>query len=60
MLSILVFIELFGFLGALLAVPAAGMIQVVFRDIYDENKGRIKEAITVGADEAHEVGPESD
>ena len=36
LVSVLVGVELFGFLGALLAIPAAGVIQVVVRDVYDE------------------------
>jgi len=51
LLSVLVGIELFGFLGALLAIPAAGIIQVVARDIYDERRGRFKTEPTIGADE---------
>ncbi len=33
LVSVLVGVELFGLLGALLAIPAAGVIQVVVRDI---------------------------
>ena len=51
LVSVLVGVELFGFLGALLAIPAAGIIQVVGRDIYDERRGRLKPEPTVGADE---------
>ncbi|MGC1512944.1 MAG: AI-2E family transporter, partial [Acidimicrobiales bacterium] len=36
MVSVLVGVELFGFLGALLAIPAAGTIQVVIGDLYRE------------------------
>ena len=35
LVSVLVGVELFGLLGALLAIPAAGVIQVVVRDVYD-------------------------
>ena len=42
LVSVLVGVELFGFLGALLAIPAGGVIQVVARDIYDANRGRLK------------------
>ena len=31
-------VELFGLLGALLAIPGAGVIQVVVRDLYDERQ----------------------
>ena len=33
LVSILVGVELFGLLGALLAIPAAGVIQVIVRDL---------------------------
>jgi predicted PurR-regulated permease PerM len=51
LVSVLIGVELFGFLGALLAIPAAGIIQVVVRDLYDERQGRLKRVPTVGADE---------
>ena len=51
LISVLIGVELFGFLGALLAIPAAGIIQVIARDIYDESRGRLKADITIGADE---------
>ena len=44
-------VELFGLVGALLAIPAAGVIQVIVRDIYDHRKGALKDEPTVGADE---------
>lgn len=51
LVSVLVGVELFGILGALLAIPVAGMIQVIVRDIYNEHWGELKEEPTVGADE---------
>ena len=51
LVSVLVGVELFGFLGALLAIPAAGIIQVIVRDLYDERVGRLKVEPTVGASE---------
>jgi predicted PurR-regulated permease PerM len=51
LVSVLAGIELFGFLGALLALPVAGVIQVVVRNVYDERKGRLKPEPTVGTDE---------
>ncbi|MEY2461403.1 MAG: hypothetical protein QOG30_3233 [Acidimicrobiaceae bacterium] len=51
LVSVLVGVELFGFLGALLAIPAGGIIQVIARDIYDEHRGRFKSEPTTGADE---------
>ena len=41
-------VELLGVLGALLAIPVAGMIQVVLRDLWDHHRGRPKEEPTVG------------
>ena len=51
LVSVLVGVELLGFMGALLAIPAAGVIQVVVRDIYDDRQGRLKAEPTVGADD---------
>jgi predicted PurR-regulated permease PerM len=49
LLSVLVGVELFGFLGALLAIPVAGVLQVVARNVYDERLMRWKDEPTVGA-----------
>ncbi len=51
LVSVLAGVELFGFLGALLAIPAAGIIQVIVRNLYDERAGRLKLTPTVGASE---------
>ncbi|MGI8709958.1 MAG: AI-2E family transporter [Acidimicrobiales bacterium] len=51
LVSVLIGVELFGLLGALLAIPAAGVIQVVARDIWDRRSARIKDEPTVGVDE---------
>jgi predicted PurR-regulated permease PerM len=51
LVSVLVGVELAGFLGALLAIPAAGVIQVIARDLYDHRRGRFKPTPTVGTDE---------
>lgn len=40
LIAVLVGVELFGFLGALLAIPAAGVIQVVARDLWEERVRR--------------------
>lgn len=50
LLSILVAVELAGILGALLAIPAAGIIQTIGRDVWDHRRGRLKPAPTVGED----------
>jgi hypothetical protein len=39
-------------LGALLAIPVAGIIQVVVRDVWDNRRARPKQRPTVGADRA--------
>ncbi len=49
--SVLVGVEIFGLLGALLAIPAAGVIQVVVRDLWDEHRGRLKDEPTIGVSE---------
>jgi predicted PurR-regulated permease PerM len=41
LVSVLVGVELFGLLGALLAIPAAGVIQVVARDVWSHRQGRL-------------------
>ncbi|MGH9187154.1 MAG: AI-2E family transporter [Acidimicrobiales bacterium] len=51
LVSVLIGVELFGLLGALLAIPAAGAIQVVIRDLWDDRQGRLKAEPTVGAEE---------
>ena len=51
LISVLVGVELFGFLGALLAIPVAGVISVIARDLYDGYRGRVKPEPTVGQDE---------
>ncbi|MDQ6616968.1 MAG: AI-2E family transporter [Actinomycetota bacterium] len=51
LLSVLAGAELAGFVGALLAIPAAGTIHVIARDIWDERRGRLKSTPTVGPDE---------
>ncbi|GAA3636787.1 AI-2E family transporter [Microlunatus ginsengisoli] len=44
--AILVGVELAGILGALLAIPFAGIIQVIVRDLWDHRKGAPHELIT--------------
>ncbi|MDQ3887210.1 MAG: AI-2E family transporter, partial [Actinomycetota bacterium] len=48
LVAILVGVELAGILGALLAIPAAGILQVIVRDIWDHRRGRLKQQPTVG------------
>jgi predicted PurR-regulated permease PerM len=51
LISILVATELAGILGALLAIPVAGMLQIIARDAWDQRRGRPKEEPTVGPEE---------
>jgi hypothetical protein len=39
-----------GILGALLAIPAASIVQVILRDVWDHRRGELKEEPTVGED----------
>ena len=48
LVAILLAVELAGILGALLAIPVAGMIQVVLRDVWDHRRGRPKDEPTLG------------
>jgi predicted PurR-regulated permease PerM len=62
LIAILIAVELAGILGALLAIPIAGMIQIIARDVWDERRGRPKDEPTVGDDEvpADQAGPDPD
>jgi len=51
LVSVLIGSTLFGVLGALLAIPVAGIVQVVARNLWDERRGRPKDEPTVGAEE---------
>lgn len=42
LLAVLVGVELAGFLGALLALPVAGIIQIVVLDVLDERRGDVE------------------
>ncbi|MCU1354820.1 MAG: hypothetical protein JWM89_238 [Acidimicrobiales bacterium] len=57
--SVLIGVELLGFLGGLLAIPAAGVVQVVVRDLWNGRTGGTKEPPTVGVDETpiDDTGP---
>ena len=56
--AILLGVELLGVLGALLAIPAAGMIQVILRDVWDHRRGRLKDEPTVGEERRPAVAPD--
>lgn len=51
LVSVLIGVEIFGLLGALLAIPVAGVIQVVIRDLWNEHEGRLKDEPTLGTSE---------
>ena len=51
LLAVLAGVELAGLLGALLAIPVAGAIQVVARDVWDQRRGRVKEVLSIGVTE---------
>lgn len=51
LVAILVAGELAGVLGALLAIPFAGIVQVIVRDIWDTRRGRLKPEPTTGPEE---------
>ena len=51
LVAILVGVELSGVLGALLAIPVAGIIQVILRDVWSHRRGQPKAVPTVGEDE---------
>jgi predicted PurR-regulated permease PerM len=48
LVAILIAVELAGILGALLAIPVAGILQILARDIWDTRRGRPKSEPTVG------------
>ena len=51
LVSVLIGVELTGILGALLAIPLAGVIQVIGRDVLDARLGGMKPEPTVGSAE---------
>jgi predicted PurR-regulated permease PerM len=59
LVSVLIGVELFGFLGALLAIPVAGVISVIGRDLYDSYRGRPKPEPTIGQDQVPVSSPDA-
>jgi predicted PurR-regulated permease PerM len=51
LIAVLIGVELSGILGALLAIPVAGIIQVLGRDLFNSRGGGWKEEPTVGTEE---------
>jgi predicted PurR-regulated permease PerM len=56
-IAILLGVELLGFLGALLAIPVAGILHVIGRDLYDGYRGRLKTEPTIGQQEVPVSSP---
>jgi predicted PurR-regulated permease PerM len=57
LVSVLIGVELLGFLGALLAIPIAGVLSVIGRDIYDSYRGRPKPEPTIGEERVPSTNP---
>ena len=51
LVSVVMGVEIAGILGALLAIPIAGVLQVIGRDVYEHRTGEIKDEPSIGADE---------
>lgn len=60
LLSILIGVELAGLLGALLAIPVAGVVQVIIRDVWDTRRGQPKVEPTVGEEEVPVTAADDD
>jgi AI-2E family transporter len=56
-IAILLGVELLGFLGALLAIPVAGILHVIGRDLYDGYRGRLKPEPTIGQEKVPMSSP---
>ncbi|MEP6625451.1 MAG: AI-2E family transporter [Acidimicrobiia bacterium] len=52
LLSVLVGVELAGLLGALLAIPIAGALQVIARDVWVNRREVVEEVLSIGTDAA--------
>ncbi len=51
LVSALIGVDMAGLLGALLAIPVAGVLKVIIRDVWDNRRGALKPEPTVGGDE---------
>ncbi len=51
LVSVLIGVELSGMLGALFAIPLAGVIQVIGRDVLDSHRGGVKDEPTIGTEQ---------
>jgi predicted PurR-regulated permease PerM len=59
-LSVLLGVELFGFVGALLAIPAAGAMQVMIKELWRHRPREIDRLVVVGDESAETVGVDND
>jgi predicted PurR-regulated permease PerM len=58
-IAILLGVELLGFLGALLAIPVAGILHVIGRDLYDGYRGQLKTEPTIGQQKVPMSSPDA-
>jgi predicted PurR-regulated permease PerM len=58
-IAILLGVELLGFLGALLAIPIAGILHVIGRDLYDGYRGQLKPEPTIGQQQVPMSSPDA-
>ena len=59
LVSVLIGVQLLGFLGALLAIPVAGVLSVISRDLWDSYRGRPKPEPTIGQDQVPISSPDA-
>jgi predicted PurR-regulated permease PerM len=59
LVSVLLGVQLLGFLGALLAIPVAGVLSVIGRDLWDSYQGRPKPEPTIGQDRVPVSSPDA-
>jgi predicted PurR-regulated permease PerM len=59
LVSVLLGVQLLGFLGALLAIPVAGVLSVIGRDLWDSYQGRPKPEPTIGQDQVPVSSPDA-
>ena len=55
LLAVLVGVELAGLLGALLAIPIAGALQVVARDVWNDRREVVEEVLSIGTDATQQI-----
>lgn len=57
LLAALAGVEIAGLLGALLAIPVAGAVQVVTRDVWRDRRGVVEDVLSIGADTGGAADP---